>query len=114
MVEVSGNQVVLGNDDDRIAELGEDAEHPAGEFQPPLNWLVTIRHTRHRQRLRLPVLSREFLSQQLGSAFFHHDLRLEVQSSGKSKVLVAGTRETIRTAVLTTTVCVDARAERNI
>jgi len=87
-VQVAHHQGVLGDNRNRIAELGQHRQAAAGELQLPLNRLVAIGHTAHRQFLRFPLGGGEFPAQQLGRILLHHNPGLKIEPGGESEVFV--------------------------
>src|SRR4051794_10024816 len=99
MIDVARDEMVLGDDDDRIAELGEDAEAAARDLELPFDWLESVGHTADGDRLRRPLRRRKLFAQKLRRVFFDEDLRFEIEPGGEAEVLVCGTRETVDAAV---------------
>jgi len=81
-VDVTGDERVLGDDADRIAELGQHVEASPGQSQRPLDRLVTVGDPAHRQHLRLPRRRRQGRPQQLGRVLLHEDAGLEIEAGG--------------------------------
>ena len=73
---------------DRVAELGQHLQAPAGDLQPPLGGLVAVGDAAHRQRLRLPLRGGELLAEQLGGVLLDQDAALEVEPGREAQVLV--------------------------
>ena len=113
-VNIPRDQLVLGDEADRVAEFGQDFETTARDFQTPFDGLVRIGHAAHRQDLRPPAGRGKFLPQQRGRIFLHHDLRFKIESGGKAEVLMGRPGVTINAAMFAAAIRIDAGAEADI
>ncbi len=89
---------LLGDDGDRVAELGRHGQAAAGQLQLPFDGLVAVGHAAHGQLLRFPFGRGDLLAEQLGRVFLHHDLRLEIQAGRETEVLMKRAGVTVRRA----------------
>ena len=113
-VEVAGDEVVLGDDGDRVAELEEGLQAAARDPELALDRLVAVGVARQGHGLGLPGLAAELRGQQLGQVLLDQNLRLEVEAGGKPEVLVARPGVAVDAAVLAAAVGVDAEAEAEV
>ena len=67
-VDVPCDQVVLGDDANRVSELRQHLQAPPGELEPALDGLVAVGDAAHRQELRLPSPGGQLLPQQVWAA----------------------------------------------
>ena len=113
-VEVAGDERALRDDAHGIAELGEHVQAPAGELKPPLDRLIRIGHTTHREQPGLPRPARQLGPQQLRGARLDEDARLEIEPGRQAEVLVRGPRVAVDAAVLAAAVGIHAAVERHV
>ncbi len=99
-IDVAGDEVVLGDDGDGVAEFREDSDAAAGEFELALDGLVAIGDAAEGDGFGLPLWRGEFLAQQFGGACLDDDFRLEIEAGGEAEVLVRGAGEAIGAAML--------------
>lgn len=66
MVAIASDEVVFGDDAGGVAELGEDGEAGAGDFEAALDGLLAVGDAAHHDGLRLPRFLAELGAEQLG------------------------------------------------
>ena len=113
-VDVSRHQPVLGDDGDRLVELGQDGQTASGQLQLPLEWLIRVGHSAQTQHPRLPLWRRQRLPQQIRRVLLHEDLRLEIQTGRVAQELVGRPRVAVNTAMFTSSIGIDAHLEPDI
>ena len=113
-VLIARDEMVLGDDHDRVAVLGEHLQATAGEFQAPLDGLIAIGHAAQGHHARLPARVLQFTPQEFGRVFLDHDLGLEIRSGAVAQELVRGPRVAIDAAVLAAAVGVERGVEADV
>ncbi len=114
MIEVPGDQGVLGDEDHRVAEAGQDLKTAPGDHQLALDRLIGIGHTRHGEDLRKVTRRGQLLLQQIRGTFLHQDSGLEIEAGREAEILVVRPRIAIGAAVLAATIGIDAGVEGEV
>ena len=113
-VAVAGDEKALGDDADRVAELGEDLEALPGQLELPLGRLVAVADAAHAHELWVPAGQRQLMAEQRGRTLLDQDPRLEVQPAVPAKKFVEGARVAIGAAVLAAPVDIHADGKGNV
>ena len=113
-IDVPGDEVVLGDDRDRVHEIAQHLEAAAREFEPPLDRLVGVGDSRDGQHPRPPGAPGERGAEQLGRTVLDEDPALEVESGRESQVLVGRPGVAVDAAVLAAAVGVERCVEAQI
>ena len=113
-VFVAGDKMVLGDDHDRVAVLGEHLQARSGQAQFSLGGLVAVGHAAQGHHARLPAAVFQFAAQQFGCVLLDHDLGLEILPGAVAQELVRGPGVTVDAAVLATTVRVERGVEADV
>ncbi len=113
-VGVARDQRVLGDDADRVAELGQHLEAAPRQLQRPLDRLVAVGDAAEGHHLRLPRRRRQRRPEQLRRVLLDEDPRLEVEAGREAEELVRRPRIAVDAAVLAAAVRVEAGREGDV
>src|SRR5216683_3550147 len=106
--------MILRDDSDRIAELGQDLQTATSQLKAPFCRLITIGHAADGNDLRLPMRAGQFSAQQFGSILLHQNLRFEIQAGREAEILMRGSSVAIDAAVLAASIGIDAGPETDV
>ncbi len=110
-VEIAHDEGRLGEDRERVCEVGERFDHPTGQLVAPLAVLIGIGGGAHRHRLAVPAGGRELAAQHLDHVRLYDDLRREVVADPQIQVAVKGAGEAVVAAMRAPAVWVHSPAE---
>ena len=113
-VDVALDQRRLGDQPDRLAELGTHLKHRARDLPVTLHRLVGVGVGADRNRFAHIGRARQLGAQQFRRVALGKQLRLEVQPRRQAPVRIARPRIAIHAAMLATVVRVDRLVERNV
>jgi hypothetical protein len=107
-IDVAGDEVVLGDNGDGVAELREDFEATAGDLEFSLDGLVGIGHPAADEGFGLPAGAIEFAGEEFGSVFFDHEAGFEIETGVEPEVFVVGTGVTVGATVFAASIGIEA------
>ncbi len=113
-IDIPRDEMILGDDANRIGEIGKDLQALSSQPQFPFNGLITIGHTTERYHPRNPLRGSQFIPQKRWCVFLDHDSRFKIQASRKTKIFVSWPRKTIDTTMFAPTVRINARIKPNV
>jgi hypothetical protein len=113
-VEVTDDQGVLGDEADRLLELGGNFQAATCQPELPLGRLIAIRVPRDGDGLGHPFRSGEELAEQLRGVLLDEDLGLEIEPGVQAQVLVSRAGVAIAAPMAASAVRIDAVAEGNV
>lgn len=112
-INVAGDEVVLGGDVHRVAEIEQHFEASTSELEFAFDGLVAVGDAGATENLRLPFGRGEGFAEEFGSVVLDENFRFEIKAGGETEVFVRGTCEAVNTAVLAAAVGVDGGGERS-
>ena len=113
-IDVASDQLILGNNDDRILKFSEHFKTAPCELQPPLDGLIRISDTAYRDDLRLPLRRQQFAAKQLRSVLLHKDFCFEIQASGESEIFVIRPSEAVDATMFAAPIRINTRRKTHI
>ena len=113
-VRITRDEMVLGDDADRIAKIQKDFQTRSTQFELSFYGLVAIRVAREGDGLGDPGRLSKRLPEEERRISLYENLRFEVQAGGKAEELMTGPGITINASMLTPPVGIYAVSERHI
>ena len=113
-IAVAGDEGVLRDDRDRVAQLGAHLEAGAGQPELAFGRLIAVGHAAERDALRLPARRGQLEAEQFGRAEFHHDFGLEIEPARETEKLVIRPCVAVGAAVLATSIRIQGPGEGQV